>query len=105
MSQNLEDVTIQLLDQPAAWIAIGAAAAQSLKSAFKRTGLYVDQTGAVRTANPAYVYFDPRAFVDAPDETKLRRIRRIMTDGQPLLVIQDDDGTLWEAEPIEEKEP
>jgi hypothetical protein len=97
------EITVHNMENPAAFLAIGQMVVSCLSSKIRRAGVYVDEQGYVRLANPVYVHFDPRAMLVVPEGVKVRKVRPIITDGKPLLVIPDETGQLWEAE-IEEED-
>jgi len=89
------DVTIDNLMNPDACLALGALAAQALKSLGEVT-LVVRVDGAITYANPAKVHIERDA---VPDPELLARpfhyVRPILSDGKPRFVAWKD-RVLWE---------
>jgi hypothetical protein len=101
MLQDPTEITVHNMNMPAACMMLGKAAVASLSSDIKRVAFFIDDAGNVRMANPVYVYLDPRATVEVPENVEVRRGRQIITDGKPLHVEVDESGHLWEVEIID----
>lgn len=97
---NELELALPHLGDPRVAAYLGDLVCQLLRAAASAT-LYIDEQGAVRIANPLYVYLDPR--VECAPERGYRLVRPIITDHRPRLAVLHE-GQLWEVEP-DEHEP